>query len=109
MRTGIVAFLIGNTCLLYGAYLPDTLAILLLCGFLFILILIRYKVRQHLISLPLGKRNLNIPVLCFFSGILYTSLYITQFVHVLDLGQKEGKTVNKRSHKQCRYCRECAG
>ena len=93
MRTGIVAFLIGNTCLLYGSYLPDNVSILLLCGFLCVLTLIVYKSPQHLNSLPLRKRYLYIPVLCFFSGILYTSLYITQFVYVLDLGQKEGKTI----------------
>ncbi len=93
MRTGIVAFLIGNTCLLYWPYLPDIYFILMISGLIFILTVILYKARRHFVSLASINCSLYFIILCFFTGVLYTSLYINQQLPALDLGQMEGKTI----------------
>ena len=93
MRTGIVAFLIGNTCLLYWPYLPDIHTILWLLGLIVVLTLILYKARRHFVSLTPIFWSVSSLILCFLTGFVYTALYINLLVPVLDLGQMEGKTI----------------
>jgi len=104
MRTGIVAFLIGNFCVLYWPvhdFFSPQLFIFFLLALTFCSILILYKAKSIFAGLSTNNRKIHLKKLIsfvfFFSiGGLYTQLYIDQFYPVLDFGQDEGKTIEVR-------------
>ena len=97
MRTGIVAFLIGNICLLYWPELPDNHSVLLIFGLLLFLTGILFKARPQFVSqldsLAPKFKSIVLFFLIIILGFTYTTLYINEFVPVLDLKQRESKTI----------------
>lgn len=93
MRTGIVAFLMGNVSLLYWPFFPDFHLVLIGSGILLILTGILYKSRHHFVSLAAIFLPLCFFCLYFLFGFIYTALYIKHNVPVLELGQLEGTTI----------------
>ncbi len=128
MRTGIVAFLIGNISFLYWplnwSLVPESLVIeslfsnepfnfIALCFFFFLfLAIVLYKTHFFFVSSfplffsnrlkanPLQKRRVNYLIfgLCLFLGWSYTSFYVNQLYPVLDLGQLEGETIEVKGY-----------
>ncbi len=104
MRTGIVAFLIGNFCLLYWPvhdFFSPQLFIFSLLALSFCSTLILYKAKSIFAGLSTNNHKIHLKKLIsfvfFFSmGGLYTQLYIDQFYPELDFGQDEGKTIEVR-------------
>ncbi len=111
MRTGIVAFLIGNISLLYWPYLPDISStfVIIFAAFIVISILtgLLYKAHQYFVSSasvffiffkPSAYKkpfftHISVFILCAFCGFIYTSLSVNLLIPKLDLGQLEGETI----------------
>lgn len=111
MRTGIVAFLMGNISLLYWPYLPDISStfVIIFSAFAVISVVtgLLYKAHQYIVSSastflsffetsaykkPFFSHMVFL-ILCVFCGFIYTSLYINLLIPKLDLGQLEGETI----------------
>ncbi|MCU7836030.1 MAG: DUF4131 domain-containing protein [gamma proteobacterium symbiont of Taylorina sp.] len=93
MRTGIVAFLMGNIALLYWPYLPDQSTTLVSLFIIFILLFLLYKVHHKIVSPGSAFYYFCLLALSVFSGAVYTSLYIHFNVKHLELKQWEGETI----------------
>ena len=107
MRTGIVAFILGNISFLY--YLPpdwSELSIMkahVCCQLLFIilvfsLLIILYKSRTIIVSsFSVIYKDFYLPliyfIVMFFCGYFFSAIYVNQFYPVLDLDHIEGKTI----------------
>lgn len=111
MRTGIVAFLMGNMGLLYWPYLPDISStfVIIFAAFAVLSVVtgLLYKAHQHIVSSastflsffqtaaykkPFFSHMVFL-LWCVFCGFIYTSLYINLLISKLDLGQLEGETI----------------
>ena len=93
MRTGIVAFLMGNITILYWPYLPDKSVTLGSLSGLLLLIILLYKFHNKIVSLSPNFYYLCLLTLSAASGAVYTSLYLNFNMPTLDLKQLEGKTI----------------
>ena len=114
MRTGIVAFILGNISFLYflplewsepgriepRAYYPLLFTIFVI--FLSLLIVL-YKSRTIIVSSPSNiyknfyKQFISCIVM-FLCGYIFTTIYINQFYPVLELEKLEGKNVSVKGY-----------
>ncbi|MCU7940720.1 MAG: DUF4131 domain-containing protein [gamma proteobacterium symbiont of Bathyaustriella thionipta] len=112
MRTGIVAFIIGNVCFLYylpvdwselsmmEPYVRYQLIFILFVPFLFRLL---YKSKtvfvssQLIIYKNLYKQAVHIFIMFIF-GYSFTAIYTNQFYPVLDLAHLEGKNITVKGY-----------
>ncbi len=112
MRTGIVAFLIGNISFLYwpsdretvSAFFHNSLqygqsALFIVSAVIFLFaafITIRtlYKAKSVFVSLPDFILRISLLTGAFAGGVLYTAFYVIYSYPVLDLKQIEGQTIS---------------
>ncbi|MCW8929693.1 MAG: DNA internalization-related competence protein ComEC/Rec2 [Gammaproteobacteria bacterium] len=116
MRTGIVAFLIGNFSLLYwplsfsflnygqlkSNFPPIQTVLFVVCLFL-VVVFSLYKARLFFVSSSIHIyqiffKKTTIVISAFFLGFSYTLFYVSYLYPVLDLKQIEGKTIDIKGY-----------
>jgi competence protein ComEC len=94
MRTGIVAFLLGNVFLLYRPELPLLQSIYWLAGLALLLSILLYKFRHLIVRYCSFCHYLSSLFLFFLTGFVYTGWYIHTNVAELELQHREGISIH---------------
>ncbi len=93
MRTGIVAFLLGNVLLLYRPELPLLQSIYWLICLILFLFLVLYKYHVLIVRHCSSCQPVILVSVCFLCGFVYTGWYIHSNVSALDWQNREATDI----------------